>query len=58
MSASTTQFNAWALAAAVAPPSSVATISQMDGTPRCARNIAGTVTTSSCSMIRVFVRPR
>ena len=58
MSASTTQFSACALAAAIAPPTSVATISQTDGMPRAARNIAGTVTTSSCSMIRVLVSPR
>jgi hypothetical protein len=58
MSASTTQLSAWALAAAAAPPRSVATISHTDGIPRWARNIAGTVTTSSCSMMRVFVSPR
>jgi hypothetical protein len=57
MSASTTQFSACALAAAPAPPSRVAQISQYDGMPRAARNIAGTVTTSNCSMIRVLVRP-
>ena len=57
MSASITQLSACALAAAAAPPTSVATIRGTGGTPRSARNIAGTVTTSSCSMIRVLVRP-
>ena len=63
MSASTTQFSACALAAATAPPTSVANTSHTDGRwppgpRRPARNIAGTVTTSSCSMIRVLVSDR
>ena len=58
MSASATQFSACALAAAIAPPRRVANTRPTGGIPRWARNIAGTVTTSSCSMMRVFVRPR
>ena len=46
------------LAAAIAPPRRVANTRPTGGIPRWARNIAGTVTTSSCSMMRVFVRPR
>src|SRR4051794_27825989 len=58
MSASTTQFRAWALAAAPAPPTSTESTSQSEGTERSASIIAGTVTTSSCSMMRALVSAR
>ena len=41
--------------AAKVPPSTVATISQTEGTPCSATNMVGTVVTSSNSMMRGFV---
>ena len=46
---------AFAEPAASAPPTSVARMSQGDGTSRPARNIAGTVVTSSRKMISGLV---
>ena len=57
MSASYTQLRAFAEPADSVPPSTVATTSPRDGTPRWARNITGTVVSSSSSMIRGFMRP-
>ena len=57
MSRSSTQLNAFALAAARQPPTMVSSTSRSGGTPPAARNIAGTVVTSSSSMIRGLVRP-
>ncbi len=56
MSRSTTMLMALAPPAASVPPTSVATISQTGGRPRCATTIVGTVVTSSSSMIRGLVR--
>ena len=47
---------AFADPAASVPPTSVARISQSDGTRCAARNMAGTVVTSSRKMISGFVR--
>ena len=55
MSASTTQLSAFALPAASVPPTSVASTSQRRRDAALASNIAGTVVTSSCSIIRGFV---
>ena len=55
MSASTTQFSAFALPAARVPPTRVAIIRPSGGTCRCAANIAGMVVISSSSMIRGLV---
>ena len=55
MSASTTQFSALALPADRVPPSTVATTGHSSGTPPLARNITGTVVSSSSSMIRGLV---
>ena len=55
MSASTTQFRAFALPAAKVPPTRVAASRPIDGTCRCAANIAGIVVISSSSMIRGLV---
>ena len=46
---------AFALPAAIIPPRSVAATSQVDGQPRSASTIAGTVVTSSSQMIPGFV---
>ena len=56
MSRSSTQLKTLALAAAKQPPTMVSRTSTSGGTPRAARNIAGTVVTSSSSMIRGLVR--
>jgi hypothetical protein len=45
----------FALPAARVPATSVATISQRDGSPRSASSITGTVEMSSCSMMRGLV---
>ena len=55
MSRSTTMLTALAPPAARVPPTTVATISHTDGTPRSATNMVGTVVTSSSSMIRGLV---
>ena len=55
MSASTTQFSAFALPAASVPPTRVASTSVSGGTSRCAANMAGMVVISSSSMIRGLV---
>ncbi len=55
MSASTTQLSALALPAESAPPTNVATTSHSGGTPCWARNITGTVVSSSSSMMRGLV---
>jgi hypothetical protein len=55
MSRSYQQLSALALPAAREPPTSVATTSQNDGSPRSASTIVGTVVTSSSSMIRGLV---
>ena len=55
MSRSTTMLMALAPPAASAPPTSVATISQTDGTPRLATIMVGSVVTSSSSMMRGLV---
>ena len=47
---------AFADPAAIDPPTSVARISQSDGTPPRARTIAGTVVMSSSTTMRGFVR--
>ena len=47
---------AFADPAASVPPTSVASISQIDGMPPAARIIAGTVVISSRTMMRGFVR--
>jgi hypothetical protein len=56
MSRSRTMLNTFAAPAVRVPPSSVARISQPPGQPPAARNMGGTVVTSSSSMIRGFVR--
>jgi hypothetical protein len=58
MSASSTQFSALALPAAMLPPKRVARINHSDGTPRAASNIAGMVVTSSSSITRGLVKAR
>ena len=55
MSRSITMFVALAPPAASVPPTTVATISHTDGTPRSATNMVGTVVTRSSSMIRGLV---
>ena len=55
MSASATQFSALAEPAAMVPPNNVANTSHGDGMPRAASIIAGTVVTSSSSMMRGLV---
>jgi len=55
ISASATQLSTLALAAAAVPPNSVANTSHGDGIPLAASIIAGTVVTSSNSMIRGLV---
>ena len=55
MSRSITIFMALAPPAAMVPPTTVATISQTDGTERSATNIVGTVVTRSSSMMRGLV---
>ena len=57
MSRSSTQFKALAEPAERVPPTIVASTSHNDGTPPSARNITGTVVTSSSSMMRGLVRP-
>ena len=57
MSASYTQLSALALPADRVPPTTVATTRPSGGTPRWARNITGTVVSSSSSMMRGFVSP-
>ena len=56
MSRSITMLKALAPPAASVPPTSVATMSQIEGQPSLATTIVGTVVTSSSSMIRGFVR--
>jgi hypothetical protein len=56
MSRSSTQLKTLALAAAKHPPTMVSRTRSSGGTPPAARNIAGTVVTSSSSMIRGLVR--
>ena len=56
MSASITQLKVFAEAAANIPPTKVQRTSCHGGMPPAARNIAGTVVTSSNSMMRGFVR--
>ena len=51
------QFKALAEPAERVPPTIVASTSHNDGTPPSARNITGTVVTSSSSMMRGLVRP-
>ena len=46
---------AFAPPAASEPPKITAAISQIDGMPRCARTIVGTVVTRSSSMMRGLV---
>ena len=46
---------AFALPAASAPPNSVATASHVEGHPRCASTIAGSVVTSNSQMMFGFV---
>jgi hypothetical protein len=55
MSRSMTQLMVLAPPAARVPPTSVTRISPSDGMPRSARTMAGTVVTSSSSMIRGLV---
>ena len=55
MSRSYQQLKTLAAPAASVPPTSVATSSRHDGQPRAASIIAGTVVTSSSSMIRGLV---
>jgi hypothetical protein len=55
MSASNTQFKAFALPADSVPPTTVASTSHNGGTSRAARNMTGTVVSSSSSMMRGFV---
>ena len=55
MSRSMTMLMALAPPAARVPPTTVATISHTDGTPRSATNMVGTVVTSRSSMIRGLV---
>ena len=55
MSRSTYMLIAFAPPAASVPPMTTAAMSQMDGMPRCASTMVGTVVTSSSSMIRGFV---
>ena len=56
MSLSTKQFRLFADPAARVPPTRVASTSGSDGTPSAARNMVGTVVTSSSSMMRGLVR--
>ena len=56
MSRSQTMLMALAPAAASVPPTNVATINQIPGTPRAATNMVGMVVISSCSMMRGLVR--
>ena len=58
MSASATQFNVLAPAAASSPPNSVFRISNGSTVPRLASNIAGIVVTRSSSMTRGLVSER
>ena len=55
MSRSRIELKAFAPAADSAPPANVQKTSIGSGMPRAARNIAGTVVTSSSSMMRGFV---
>jgi hypothetical protein len=57
MSRSRTQLKTLALAAARQPPIKVYATRASGGTPPAARNMAGTVVTSSNSMIRGLVSP-
>nr|BFF04052.1 hypothetical protein GCM10020241_57270 [Streptoalloteichus tenebrarius] len=57
ISASATQFNAFALPAAIIPPTRVAKKVPSGGSPRWANNIAGMVVTSSSSMTRGLISP-
>ena len=56
MSRSATWLIAFAPPAASVPPIMVATISQVEGQPRSASTIAGTVVTSSSQMMRGLER--
>jgi hypothetical protein len=55
MSRSAKLFSAFALPADIAPPKTVANTSQVPGQPSAATTIAGTVVTSSSSMMRGLV---
>ena len=55
MSASKTQLSALALPADSVPPTTVATTSHSGGTSCAARNMTGTVVSSSSSMMRGFI---